>query len=137
MYFFGGLIRIATSSACDSNKCQKHMYVYMIFRSSIFLDYSLSLLGGAITFVHFRSRAPSGQPPGGTQAVMIIGNNNVFEVGSCILFLLKDCILWKIDLKPETLSVMTSYLTSVQCHDTVVHVMSWHCILFYTTFWAF
>lgn len=107
------------------------------YLEEVFLDYPLSLLSEAITFVHFCSRAPSGQPPGGTQAVMIIGNNNVFEVGSCILFLLKDCILWKIDLKPETLSVMTSYLTSVQCHDTVVHVMSWHCILFYTTFWAF
>ena len=33
----------------------------------------------------FLYRSPEGQTPGGTQAVMIIGNNNVFEVGSCIL----------------------------------------------------
>lgn len=34
--------------------------------------------------VHIVNKLPDGQPPGGTQAVMIIGNNNVFEVGSYI-----------------------------------------------------
>ena len=38
----------------------------------------------------FLHRSPDGQTPGGTQAVMIIGNNNVFEVGSCILVLLTN-----------------------------------------------